>query len=176
MELITADLVRHLLNYDPKTGIFVWREREDAKKAWIARFSGKQTGCLNVYGYLVIKICGQAAPSHRLAWLYVYGRWPDHEIDHINGVKTDNRIINLRDVSRSENQQNLSYPQSNSRSGIRGVVQRGNKWLAVIMLNQKQIYLGQFCTKDEAAAAYETAKTKLNPYWVSPSKINRMTA
>ena len=96
--------------------------------------------------------------AHRLAWLYVYGCWPD-EIDHINQIRDDNRIANLRSVDRTTNCQNAS--RQKSESGVTGLVKRyTGKWEARIQVNKKYIYLGIFSTKSEAIAARKAANVK----------------
>jgi hypothetical protein len=112
---LTAERLRELLHYDPETGVFTWlpRQREMFREArhhaiWNTRYSGKRAGHAGAaLGYETISVIDRAYFSHRLAWLYVHGAWPLCEIDHINGVRTDNRIVNLRDVARGVNQQNI---------------------------------------------------------------------
>lgn len=100
---LTPERLRELLEYDPETGKFTWL-RNRAFKA----LGGTHAGYLNSNGYLRITVDDVSYAAHRLAWLYVHGRWPDKTIDHINRNKQDNRIANLRDVTHSEQNYNSS--------------------------------------------------------------------
>jgi hypothetical protein len=88
---LTANEVRHLLDYDPATGVFRWRVKPGRRVA-----AGAETGCVSNYGYKVIGIKGRVYQASRLAWLYVTGEWPEHDVDHANGDTADNRWDNLR--------------------------------------------------------------------------------
>lgn len=99
-------------------------------------------------------IDGKNYLAHRLAWFYVYGEWPKNQIDHINRIKTDNRIFNLRDVDNSTNQHNNALRKHNT-SGTTGVMncKSRNCWGAQIYVNNKRIYLGIYKTKEDAILA-----------------------
>ena len=116
---------------------------------------GTSSECKDKNGYIVIGFKGKTHKAHRLVWLYAYGELPKGPIDHINRIKDDNRLENLRVVSYSQNRQNISV-QSNSKSGIKGIwLHKQNKrWCASIYVNKKNKYLGCFLTKEEAEAAY----------------------
>ena len=155
---LTAEQLRSILHYSPETGIFTWKVRtSNGVKA------GDVAGCSSGGGYLRITVLSRLYQAHRLAWLYVYGEWPKGQIDHINRIRTDNRIANLREVSHKQNLQNAGK-YSHNTSGHSGVVwnKRASKWLARIAHNQKQIHLGCFNTIEEAIAARKAAE-KL--YW-----------
>jgi hypothetical protein len=99
---MTQEELHKLLEYNLETGEFFWKISV-AKKIK----PGKKAGQVcKIHGYETIGIKGKNYKSHRLAWMYVYGKWPEIEIDHINRIKTDNRICNLRDVTRSINNLN----------------------------------------------------------------------
>lgn len=156
--VITQQFIKELLNYDSETGIFTWaKSKGTAKKGkeagWEATPKGKS--------YRVIMINGKGYFSHRLAWLYVYGYFPDNDIDHINGAGLDNRIINLRDVSESENLRNRRIPLNN-KSGVIGVSWEKlvSKWRADISINGKKTCLGFFDELDEAAKTRKDAEIK----------------
>jgi hypothetical protein len=98
---LTQARLKQLLDYDPETGVFTWRvNRGGAAKA------GTRAGCPTPFYYRVIRIGGRSRREHSLAWLYVHGHWPADELDHINRVRDDNRIANLREVTHAENMQN----------------------------------------------------------------------
>jgi hypothetical protein len=156
---MTAEEARRVLSYKPETGELYWRvpSRNGVVKA------GDLAGHLGVRGYWQIRAFGKAWPAHRVCWLLQFGAWPVGEIDHINGVKTDNRLCNLRDVSKAVNQQNKHRPQSNSTSGVLGASKLSNgKWRANIRAGGKNIYLGVFATAEDAGAAYQAAKQRLH--------------
>jgi hypothetical protein len=113
-------------------------------------------------GYVIIRVDNNVYKAHRLAWLYVYGEWPDGEIDHINRNKSDNRIENLRVVTRSQNQMNIAA-YSNNSAGIKGVVWHEGRqhWRAYIKIDGQLIDLGHFSDIDDAKQARLEAETEL---------------
>ena len=160
MKDLTAETLRGLLDYDPETGEFRWRvNRGNRIKV------GAAAGTVSSNSYAVIKINGMPFKAHRLAWMYAYDTWPNHDIDHINSDKRDNRIKNLRDVTRSVNMQNQERAQKDNKSGLRGVSWNKNKkrWEAGISVNGRNEYLGSFDTTEAAHAAYLAAKLRLHP-------------
>lgn len=152
---LTAEEVRRLFNYDPDTGIFTRRINRYKYRA------GEVAG-YKCHGYIRIKIIKPTYSAHRLAWLYVYGVWPEGEIDHINGITNDNRIVNLRSVSHSQNSENLRRARSDNKSGLLGVSWSHKSWIAQIQVNGKKKYLGRHKTKEEAHEAYLIAKRLLH--------------
>lgn len=151
-----AELLR-LFNYDPLTGKFSRKEeyRGNAKH---------KIGSL-CKGYVIIKIDGHGYAAHRLAWLYVHGHSPVGVIDHINGDKADNRIANLRDTTHQVNAQNISVTNPKSRSGLRGAYWASSigRWMSLITVDWKRIYLGNFQTAEDAHQAYLQAKAIHHP-------------
>jgi hypothetical protein len=153
--------MRALLDYNPETGDLTWLPRCEAffKKrsdflGWNKRYSGKLAGCLDRQGYLRLKLFGKMVAAHRIAWALTYNKWPDGEIDHINLIKDDNRIVNLRDVSRRENQRN-TLMQSNNTSGHKGIYwnRRASKWEASLYGK----YVGIYESIEEAINARQDA-------------------
>ena len=154
---ITAARLREILHYDPETGVFTnLVQRGNAKP-------GIRLGSITPYGYSVIPIYGTNYMAHRLAWLYVHGTWPDADVDHINGSRADNRLGNLRDVSREMNLQNIKCV-SKAVSGFRCVypTRDPNRWYAQISVKNKIRHLGTFGSREEASAAYIDAKRRLH--------------
>lgn len=151
----SAETVRRLLSYDENTGIFTWNADRGrlAKKGFIA-------GCLRRNGYIEIVIHHRLYKAHRLAWLYIHGQMPPVYIDHINGVRSDNRIANLRLASFCENQRNCKRKSTNS-SGIKGVSwhARLKKWRARIYANGTRLHLGVFASLKDAERAMHSART-----------------
>ena len=150
---MTADELRNLLTYDPATGHFTWKQRA-AKCIQI----GDTAGNTNKTGYVTIGLCKKVYKAHRLAWLYMHGSWPAGLIDHINGVKSDNRLFNLRVVDETGNSENVRRPNKRNKSGFMGVIWFQNKWRANITINRKTKWLGDYATPEEAHAAYLGAK------------------
>lgn len=159
MPELTAERARELLSYDPETGDLTWishrgnRVPKGATAGVIRKDRRKQTGVDGVQYY-----------NHRLAWLLVTGEGPKQEIDHINGDKSDNRLVNLRDVSRSTNMQNLRGPRKGCLSGFLGVTfnRRKHKYHAHIYLNGKRKRIGTYSSPAEAHQAYLNAKRQLH--------------
>jgi hypothetical protein len=153
---LTAAQLKETLDYDPKTGLFVWKIRPSrAVKA------GDVAGCVEKrIGYITIGIAGYIYKAHRLAWLYVHEGWPKGLIDHINGNKADNRIDNLRDVFAAGNSQNVRKPNRRNKSGFMGVIWFQNKWRASMSVNGKSKWLGDYSTPEEAHQVYLEAKRK----------------
>ncbi len=152
--LLTQQELRDRFFYDEKTGNMVWKKCDHQ-----TRLIGKVAGCKSTGGYLQIRIRGESYSAHRLVWMYVYGRWPKHNLDHINGIRTDNRIDNLREATYSENSQNRNVNKNNT-SGYPGVYwfPPTRKWAAAIRINKKKIHLGYFDTKESSIAARMQAK------------------
>ena len=148
------DRLIEALSYDLETGHFFWKC--SGKKI----VKGKQAGRIMRKGYRQLMLDGVLYLEHRLAWFYVYKKWPNFQIDHINEVKTDNRILNLRDVCQTKNLLNQSRPQKNNTSGFRGVSfqAKTGKYRAQLMIEGKQHHLGEFETPELAYQAYLSAK------------------
>ncbi|RJP45482.1 HNH endonuclease [Candidatus Parcubacteria bacterium] len=157
-EALSAERLREALHYDFDTGTWTWISAPHSRVP-----IGSRAGSLDSKGYLRIGIDGREYRSHRLAWLYMTGEWPPHEIDHINLDKLDNRWRNLRLATGSQNQANKSL-YSNNRSGAKGVGwhRRSRKWRAFIQKNGFQIHLGCFSAFEDARRAYEAAAEQLH--------------
>lgn len=144
-----------MLAYDPQTGVFQWRiDTGNAKPGAIA-------GTPNGKGYLVVRVKDRLIMAHRLAWFYAYGEWPKPFADHINGIRSDNRISNLREATKSQNMGNSRAHKRNT-SGFKGVCfhKKSGRWVANISPNREHYYLGLFDTPEEAHAAYSAAAKK----------------
>jgi hypothetical protein len=157
---LSAELVRYLLRYDQRTGKLWWRNPH------FEFMLGSEAGTFDVDGYRAVSIGRSIYRAHRLIWLYVYGKWPNGVIDHINGNPGDNRIENLRDVTQRVNCENRRRPSVRKKAagsvGVSWVASRG-KWMASICVGGKTKMLGRFTTEESAAAAYSAAKRLLHP-------------
>ena len=153
-ELPTREQILSLLSYDPETGLFRWKETRRNRKA------GAVAGSF-CSGYIRIGFAATSYFAHRLAYVVMTGDilTSADEIDHCNGVKTDNRWANLRILSRSDNVHNAGPSRVNS-SGCRGVHWRpyNRKWIATITVNGRKIHIGTFVTKEEAQKARKAAE------------------
>ena len=154
--LITQERLKSLLAYDADTGEFCWL----AKRPRCV--PGARAGATTYKGYRTIKLDGVIYRAHRLAWLYVYGCWPSMELDHINRVRADNRVDNLREVTRFLNCQNREKP-STAHSKHIGVSKSfaGKGWRAYIDKNGRRITLGVFSAEQDALAARKAAEERL---------------
>jgi hypothetical protein len=147
------------LDYNPHSGEFHWKPRPDHKFKRL--FIGKRADKLRGGGYFCVKLFGRELRAHRLAWKYVNGADPAGEIDHINGDRADNRIANLRDVSRTVNGRNACR-WSNNTSGVTGVyyIKADGVWAARIKVDGHSHHLGCFAEKDQAIAARKAAECR----------------
>jgi len=118
--LPSPEMLRKLLAYDPLTGLFTWKPRENVRIQWNARWAGSAAGSYDAKGYVCIQVNRIKYKAHRIAWAVTHGEWPDGEIDHINQIKDDNRIANLRVVSPALNRRNAGM-RANNTSGVTGV-------------------------------------------------------
>ncbi|MEX5730773.1 HNH endonuclease [Providencia hangzhouensis] len=150
MGKLTYSRLRELLDYNPDTGVFTWLPK--ASKG--TRRVGVAGSVSN--GYIAIGIDGKQYRAHRLAWLYIYGHWPNNMLDHVNRIKSDNRILNLREASNEENQRNVEVGKKN-KSGFKGVFWEPSrqKWKARAQMNKKKYTIGRFDKIEDAVAAYE---------------------
>ena len=148
------DELMSALHYDADTGLFTWKE---PRKNHVDK--GDIAGTPNSNGYINIGFMGKVIRAHRLAWMFVYGAWPNNTIDHKNGNRADNRIANLRECTHGENMMNTGSYKNNT-SGFKGVYLRGNgkKWRACISVNGKQISLGNYQKISQASSAYRLAE------------------
>lgn len=158
-DLITQERLKSLLTYSPDTGEFCWRVRRGGKA-----ILGGLAGSRSCEGYIHIQINRKKYKAHRLAWLYVHGEHPI-EIDHINRIKDDNRISNLRSVTHAQNGQNQNRPKNNT-SGHIGVDfhKRSSRWRARVKIDGKLRDIGYFDTKEAAILARQHAEAKYLPF------------
>ena len=154
---LTAARVRQVFDYNPETGEF-YRKMDRMGR----QIPPHKVGMTLPMGYIYISIDTKLVRAHRLAWLYMTGAWPELHIDHINGVKDDNRFCNLRHVSPRTNAENRRRPKATATSGYMGVSRDRALWRAVIRIDGKQKHIGTFKTPEDAAEAYLRAKRDLH--------------
>jgi len=157
---LTAARAREVLSYDPETGALTRRIRS-ANMVVV----GEVAGCLGTNGYIMVSVNGKQYRAHRLAWLIQTGEWPPADIDHLNGIRTDNRWANLRAVSRSVNNENQRAAKATNKSaGLLGVsfIPRLGKFRALIRVGGKNKHIGMFLTAEAAHQAYVAEKRRLH--------------
>lgn len=148
---LTVEEVREMFSYDPADGVLRWRLDRSPK----AR-AGAPVGCIHRSGYLVTLIRRKNYQVHRLIWAFVYGCWPPEHVDHVNGVRSDNRLQNIRACSPSENGRNKGR-QVNNTTGFKGVsfCSREGRYQTTCRVNGRKKWIGYFDTPEEASIAYE---------------------
>lgn len=152
---VSSARLRELLHYDPITGLFYWRQARSNRPA------GAVAGTISD-GYIQIQVDGRLTRAHRLAWLYMTGKWPAEHIDHWDGDGTNNRFKNLRPASQQLNNENIRKARRRKHALPLGVVKNRKRWSAAITVNRKRVHLGTFDSPELAHAAYVTAKRKLH--------------
>lgn len=145
--MLTQEYLKTILEYDSNTGIFTWVYSKGNKK------NGDKAGTKTYDNYLAISLNRKKYQAHRLAWLYVYGTWPSNQIDHINGIRDDNRIENLRDVTFRENCLNKKMHRNGKLVGSHFIKHMG-KWQARIRVNGREVCLGYYSTETESHKVY----------------------
>ena len=172
----TADEVRRRYAYDPGTGRLTYTK---ANKYIKHLLHGRDAGSRNHQGYRVLLIRGRQYQEHRIIWLYVYGAMPDGHIDHINRCRDDNRIANLRIVTRSQNKHNGNIYLNNT-SGEPGVSfnQRCNRWYARLNVGGTRHHLGVFVNFEDAVLARHRAKAALDAvlFAINPTDNKEITS
>jgi hypothetical protein len=145
------------IDYNPNTGELFWNEKAQPK------VRNKPAIAKDGQGYIHLKVNGKMILGHRIAWFKHYGVMPDQQIDHINGIKDDNRIENLRLATNSQNSMNKPK-QSNNTSGFKGVSfhKATNKFDARICVGGDRKLLGYFDTAEQAHLAYKKAQGELH--------------
>lgn len=154
--MLTASRLRELLVYEPDAGVFRWRLSPTPRMR-----AGQVAGSKDREGYVRISIAGCLYKASRLAFLYQLGHWPSDEVDHRNGITSDDRWENLRESNRATNALNRSKKVNNT-SGYKGVSRFHSKWKAQIQAFKKLHYLGLFDTPEAAHAAYCAAAQRLH--------------
>jgi hypothetical protein len=158
---LTKESAEEFFRYDNKTGKLFWKQRDRKHfsrdidwKMFNTRFAGKEASSTTDQGYILTRFAGMAVRAHKIVWLMHNGYWPEHQIDHINGSRSDNRIENLRKATNAENSANRNGSKSNS--GYKGVhfLNKQEKYIAYITKNYNRYNLGRFDTPEEAHASY----------------------
>lgn len=156
---MNQDQLKSRLHYDIESGVFRWRNLigSSNRKPWDI------AGSPHNKGYTSIRIFGKKYMAHRLAWLYVYGELPASDLDHIDGVKTNNAISNLRKVTNAQNHWNVGM-RSTNKSGVKGVHwHKGiGRWVATFKANGVQNFVGSFDSISDAESEISKARKNIH--------------
>lgn len=171
MKDLSIDTLNQLIDYDPNTGIFIWKKRDASffhnkriYASWNGRYAGTNCGNKGLKtNYIKICVLDNKIYAHIAAWAIMTGEWPNGEIDHINLDRSDNRFCNLRVATKSQNASNAKI-RKNNKSGFKGVCldKRRNLWKSEITLNYKTFFLGYYSSPIEAHQAYCQSAEKLH--------------
>lgn len=159
--MLTAELARSVLSYDPECGDLTWLISKGTVKA------GARVSTISNRGYLTLKLFGKTYQAHRVAWLIMFGEWPI-TIDHINRQRTDNRLVNLRNATQQQNMCNVPRKRTNT-SGVRGVSwhSQSNKWQVEVKADGKRYYLGSYRDIELAELVASEGRLKLHKEYAS---------
>lgn len=160
-------LILEFLEYDSKSGKIIWKKQR--RRGHV----GMEAGSLSQNGYRAISIDSRLMLAHRVAWFLFHGRWPDQQIDHINGDKLDNRLVNLREVRPHDNFIAFKKKKKSGTSRFRGVTREKEygRWRAMITKHGKCYKLGSFIREEDAAHAYNVAAKELGFFDEALNKI-----
>jgi hypothetical protein len=155
---LTVARLHESLHYSPETGVFTWLLSPQTKVK-----AGDVAGTVCKRGYVNVQLDGVLYRAARLAWFYVHGVWPSHDVDHVNQVKGDNRLSNLRDVPSGVNKHNQTKANKGSTVPLLGVYWRKDRgtYFAKIGMRGKSVHLGTFSNPEAAHAAYMAVKRQL---------------
>jgi hypothetical protein len=142
---LTVERLREVLTYSPRSGFFRWRRPGRRVRV------GDVAGSVDGRGYRKITIDRQTYPAHHLAWFYTTGSWPSQQLDHRNGDRADDRLANIREATRQENDRNRRCV---NRWGLKGIYRQHGRWCSRIKFGGRSMHLGMFDTAEEAHAAY----------------------
>jgi hypothetical protein len=173
-----AEDLRQLLSYNPNTGELIWLARDEGwfkkptdAKGWNKKYAGTKAFQTLHYGYLHGHVFKKHYFAHRIAWAIHYGSWPTGQIDHVSGLRSDNRIENLRDVSHSDNQKNVKLRHDN-KCGMPGIdwKKHASAWRVRVSREGKRRLVGYFKNLDEAVTARRDAQQEA-AYHVNHGRI-----
>lgn len=169
VQILTQSHLKELMHYDPESGLFTWRKRPinnwscHAKaRSWNTRYAGNAVGCANALGYISVSVYKKRYLAHRLAFLYMEGKFPPNEVDHKDHCRSNNSWSNLRHATSSQNSRNSSK-LSNNKSGFNGVLWNpiSKSWrVRIKLVNEKTIEIGSFKNKSDAISARINANIK----------------
>lgn len=159
---LSWERLNFLLKYEPSTGHLIWKVKSRSNQIKV----GDVAGTLSHFGYIAVQIDSKLFKAHRLVWFLEHKQWPVEQIDHINHVRSDNRLENLREAKRHENGGHQIQAHSQSKSKVLGVCwnKHHKRWVAKINHKGKRTYLGYYKDIEDAKDAYLTAKRRLHSH------------
>jgi hypothetical protein len=145
------ETAKELFDYNPDTGVLTWKVRPSKSTK-----AGNVAGSMDGKGYRSVQFKGKNYKVHRIAWILTFGAWPEHQIDHINGIPDDNRLVNLREATQGENNQNT---KARSNTGVTGITLLNTGYYqAHLTVNGKRVLDTNLKNFDDAVAAMTSAK------------------
>jgi len=156
IDTVTQEYVKKVLHYNPETGIFTWLATCSNRAV-----KGSIVSCTDPHGYICLRVNNVNVRAHRLAYLYIVGKWPDNYIDHINGNTSDNRWVNLRHVTSAVSSKNKGICKR-CRFGLMGIDIAHGKYRVRIRDKGKEVHLGLYVDFFEACCARKSAESKYN--------------
>jgi hypothetical protein len=161
--MLSQEKLKAMFAHDLLTGALIWRHRpvtdfksDDIARSWNERFAGTEAGSVNSRGYVRVRIGMSSYLVHRVVWMMANGSLPD-VLDHINGIRTDNRLENLRPSTALQNARHMRVGPTGGSICV-GVVKRGRKWMAYIGDGGPNKHLGYFASRHEAIAIRKCAE------------------
>lgn len=158
---LTREYLVDRLTYDPITGVFTHNHNFGSRYRIGDR--ADTPGHAQLKGYRLVNLLNQKFLAHRMAWLYVHGVMPTQSIDHIDGDRSNNCLLNLREVDHKTNMQNRRVARKGNSTGLIGVKEQKGRYRAALCVDGKTKHVGMFATPEEAHAAYVEAKRKHHP-------------
>ncbi len=155
---VAISRLNELLSYDPESGVLTWRVTRNGRVK-----AGDKAGVKTKDGYFDVSFDFVKYGAHRLAFALYYGKWPDADVDHVDGDRSNNRIANLRDATRGANLQNQRHAHKDNKTGFLGVSKIGDWYYAAITHEYIKYELGRYETAEKAHAAYLFAKRVMHP-------------
>lgn len=170
--MLTADRLREVLNFDPDTGQFTW-----CKSLSLRGRVGERAGHSQKDGRVIVGIDGVSYLAHRLAWLYTHGAWPLNLIDHINRDNSDNRLVNLRQATSSENKLNADAHRD-SVTGLKGITfdRSRARWVVQLSKKGRKSIAKRFVSKAEAIEFYRQKSVEYHGEFAPLDVLARMAA
>lgn len=166
--MLTQEYLKDILLYEPDTGFFRWKKARSSQSK-VGGIAGWNDG----QGYLRIRLEKKDYKVHRLAWFYMTGQWPKNQIDHKDGVRSNNAWNNLREATHKQNMENFPV-KINNKSGFLGVFlfKNSKKWGAQVTHNRKKFHLGSFLTAEEASDAVTKKRAELYTHYTGRDQRN----
>lgn len=169
MDILTQEYLKSIILYEPLTGMFIWRYKEACPSF---KRGGRISNCVEKDGYIQIRISGKSFKAHRLAFLYITGEWPKEQVDHINGIRRDNRWCNIRECTPRENMFNMRACVDGKIKGIR---KKNKSYEVTLRINGIPTYLGSYKNLEDAVKTIRAAREKYHKDFCNHGENNVQT-